>query len=219
MLKRAVVNLLGRERANRISTPYHDWQARRRTARKLAALPPKDLLVNIGCGPSPLAGWVNVDIARGPRVDVVWDLRRGLPFADNSCAAIFSEHVIEHLSKTDGENLLRECHRVLQPGAVLRLSTPDARRFLCSYASDGQFLNHPEFPEPIESPLDRVNMMMRENGQHLWVYDFPSLSLALKRAGFSTVVEQEFGVSQHERMTGIDTAGRAFESFYVEATK
>jgi len=219
MLKRAIVQLLGRERANRVSAPFHDWQARRHTARNLAALPDKDLLLNIGCGPVPMAGWVNVDIARGPQVDVVWDLRQGLPFSDNSCDAIFSEHVIEHLSKTDGENLLRECYRVLQPEGVLRLSTPDARRFLISYASDAQFLHHPEFPETIESPLDRVNLMMRENGQHLWVYDFLSLSLALSRSGFKTVVEQQFGVSRHERMKDIDTAARAFESFYVEAVK
>ena len=219
MLKRAIVQLLGRERANQLSNPYHDWRARQRTAKYLASLPAKDLCINIGCGPAPLKGWVNVDIARGPDVDIVWDLRRGLPFDDNTASAIFSEHVIEHLSKEDGEKLLRECHRVLQKEGVLRLSTPDAARFLRSYAGDCEFLRHADFPEAIESPLDRVNMMMREGGQHLWVYDFASLSLALRRAGFVDVSEQPFGVSRHERMQDIDTRGRAFESFYVEAIK
>jgi predicted SAM-dependent methyltransferase len=219
MLKQAIVRLLGREQANRVSAPYHDWQARRRSLRTLAALPQKDLCVNLGCGPAPMAGWVNVDISRGPNVDVVWDLRRGLPFADESCSAIFCEHVIEHVSKEDGLKLLRECRRALQPGGVLRLSTPDAGRFLRSYAGDGEFLRHPEFPQAAETPLDRINMMMREDGQHLWVYDSASLLLLLQRAGFASCAEAEFGVSQHPRMQNIDTPGRAFESFYVEALR
>jgi predicted SAM-dependent methyltransferase len=219
MLKRAIVRLLGRERANRVSAPYHDWQARRRTQERLAALPAKGLCINLGCGPAPLDGWVNVDIARSAHVDLVWDLRRGLPFADESCALIFSEHVIEHLSREEAERLVGECRRVLEPGGVLRLSTPDAERFLRSYAGDREFLRHPEFPEPIETPLDRINMMMREGGQHLWVYDSASLISLLRRAGFSAASRQEFGVSGHARTQHIDTPGRAFESLYVEAVK
>ena len=219
MLKRAVVKLLGRERANRVSSLYHDAQARRRTARNLSALQSNDLCINLGCGPVPLAGWVNVDIARAPHVDVVWDLRRRLPFRDESCAVIFGEHVIEHLSKEDGQKLVGECYRVLRHGGVLRLSTPDAERFLHSYAGDSEFLRHPEFPDAIDTPLDRINMMMREDGQHLWSYDFGSLSLLLRRAGFSSVTRQEFGVSEHRLMKNIDMAARAFESVYVEALK
>jgi len=65
----------------------------------------------------------------------------------------------------------------------------------------------------------RINMMMREGGQHLWVYDSRSLLLLLRRAGFASCSEQQFGVSQHPRMQNVDTKGRAFESFYVEAVK
>ena len=219
MLKRAIVRLLSRERANRLSAPYYDWRARLKTRAHLAGLPREGLLINLGCGPVPLAGWVNVDIARAPHVDVVWDLRRGLPFADSSCSAVFSEHVIEHLSRDDAGRLLHECHRVLQTGGVLRLSTPDAGRFLRSYAGDGEFLRHPGFTRPAETPLDRINHMMREDGQHLWVYDSPSLLLLLKRAGFAPSVEQDFGVSLHPRMQNVDTPERAFESFYVEGVK
>ena len=97
MLKRLVVQILGRERANRIAGPYHDWKASTRTQKTLGALPQKDLLINIGCGPKPLRGWINLDSARGDEIDVVWDLRRGLPFPNESATAIFGEHVIEHV--------------------------------------------------------------------------------------------------------------------------
>jgi predicted SAM-dependent methyltransferase len=219
MLKRAIVGLLGRERANRVSAPFYDWQARRRTLRNLAALPSSDLCINLGCGSSALEGWVNVDIARGARIDVVWDLRRALPFPDESCTAIFSEHVIEHVSQEDAEKLLKECHRILQTGGVLRLSTPDAGRYLRSYAGDREFLRHPSFPQAVETPIDRINIMMREGGQHLWVYDSDSLLRLLRRVGFTSATEQQFGVSQHPRMQNIDLESRAFESLYVEAVK
>jgi predicted SAM-dependent methyltransferase len=218
-IKRLIVSILGRETANKLSAPYHDWRACRRSARALSSLPKKDLCVNFGCGPNTLPGWVNLDIARGDNVDIVWDLRHGLPFADESCAALFGEHVIEHVPRDAAEKLLRECHRVLQPGGVLRLSTPDAGRYLRSYAGDGEFLRHPAFPGPYETPLDRINHMMREDGQHLWVYDADSLLLLLRKAGFSLVMEQQFGQSAHPRMQHVDSEGRAFESLYVEAFK
>ena len=219
-LKGAIVGALGRERANRLSAPYHDWAARRRTRAALASLrTARDLRVNIGCGPNALAGWVNLDAARGEQIDVVWDLRRGLPFADDSCAAVFGEHVIEHVPRESAEKLLRECRRALRAGGVLRLSTPDAGRYLRSYAGDGEFLRHPSFVEPAETPMDRVNRMMRESGQHLWCYDAESLLLLLRKAGFSKAVEQRFGESLDPSMRGIDSEGRAFESLYVEAVK
>ena len=218
-LKRAVARLLGRETANNLSAPYYDWQARRRTRRTLLTLPANDLFVNIGCGPNPLPGWVNLDAARGDKIDVVWDLRRGLPLPDESCAAIFGEHVIEHIPQAGAERLLRECHRVLRPGGVVRLSTPDAGKFLRAYVNDKEFLADPRFPESADTSMDRVNMMMREYGQHLWVYDVESLCLALHKAGFNSTIEQGFGESTHPRMQGIDLEERAFESLYVEAIK
>ena len=218
-LKHPLVAVIGRDRANKISGPYHDWRARKRTQNFLANLAQRDLCVNLGCGYRPMKDWINVDQARGPEVQVVWDLRRGLPFQDESCAAIFSEHLIEHVPREDAKRLLAECHRVLANGGVLRLSTPDAGRYLRSYAGDQKFLRDPVFAPGEETPMDRVNQMMREYGQHLWVYDAESLALALKKAGFSRIVEQEFGQSLLSNMRGLDSEARSFESLYVEAVK
>jgi predicted SAM-dependent methyltransferase len=218
-LKHSLVKIIGREKANRISTPYHDWRARRRTQHFLAKLSQQDLHVNLGCGYQPMKDWINVDQARGSEIQVVWDLRRGLPFRDESCSAIFSEHVIEHIPKEDAARLIGECYRVLASGGVLRLSTPDAERYLRSYAGDQEFLRNPSFGETAGTPMDRINQMMREHGQHLWVYDTESLTLALEGAGFTRIVEQEFGQSLHASMRGIDSEPRAFESLYLEAVK
>jgi predicted SAM-dependent methyltransferase len=218
-LKRLMARIIGRERANKISGPYHDWRARKRTQHFLANLSQHNLCVNLGCGYRPMKDWINVDQARGPEVQVVWDLRRGLPFQDESCSAIFSEHLIEHVPRQDTERLLGECYRVLANGGVLRLSTPDAGRYLRSYAGDQKFLQDPAFGPQADTPMNRVNQMMREYGQHLWVYDAESLTRALKDAGFSRIVEQEFAQSLLPKMRGIDSEARAFESLYVEAVK
>jgi hypothetical protein len=99
------------------------------------------------------------------------------------------------------------------------MSTPDAELFLRSYAGDQKFLGHSGFSQPIDTPVDRVNYMMREYGQHVWSYDEELLTLMLKRAGFHTVIRQCFGSSLHPRMNNIDFADRAFESLYLEAVK
>lgn len=218
-LKRPLVGLIGRERANRISAPWHDWQAGRQTRQFLASLPDRDLCVHLGCGYRPKKDWINVDQARGPQVQVVWDLRHGLPFADESCSAVFSEHFIEHITKEEAANFLGECHRVLQPKGVLRISTPDAELFFRAYAGDREFLAHSGFSKPIDTPVDRVNDMMREDGQHLWSYDEELLTLMFQRAGFSRVIRQSFGVSAHPRMGNIDFEQREFESLYLEGVK
>jgi predicted SAM-dependent methyltransferase len=218
-LKRPVVGIIGRERANRITAPYHDWRARQRTRNFLDNLPKRDLCVQLGCGYRPKQDWINVDHARGPEVQVVWDLCQGLPFPDESCQAIFSEHLIEHIPKEAAANLLHECHRVLQPGGVLRISTPDAELFLRAYAGDRNFLAHPGFSKSIDAPIDRVNDMMREDGQHLWSYDEELLTLMFQRAGFSKIIRQRFGMSAHPRMNNIDFDKREFESLYVEGIK
>jgi predicted SAM-dependent methyltransferase len=218
-VKRSLVGIIGRDRANKIAGPYHDRRARQRTLEFLANLPEEDLCVNLGCGYRPMKGWVNVDRARGPEVQVVWNLTEALPFPDSVCSAVFSEHFIEHISKEEAGRFLGECYRVLKPNGVLRISTPDAELFLRSYAGDQKFLAHPSFSQEIETSIDRVNYMMREYGQHLWSYDEELLTLMLRRAGFESIVRQRFGISLHPRMNNIDFADREFESLYLEAVK
>ncbi|MFC5865256.1 methyltransferase domain-containing protein [Acidicapsa dinghuensis] len=49
-----------------------------------------------------------------------------LPFDDQSFTFIYSEHFFEHLPLTLAGELMRECHRLLKVGGVLRTVVPDA---------------------------------------------------------------------------------------------
>jgi len=77
---------------------------------------------------------INIDIHGAGHSAYSWDLRRGLPFLNDTCDALYSSHVIEHFDRNGARNYLRECYRALKSGAILRLVTPDleviAREYL-----------------------------------------------------------------------------------------
>jgi len=85
----------------------------------------KSLMVNLGCGSRFSSKWVNLDFNQMDPSVIVFDLRNPLPIASNQCDVVYSSHVIEHFSKIAGVNFIKECHRVLKSGAILRLVVPD----------------------------------------------------------------------------------------------
>lgn len=88
--------------------------------------------LNLGCGTDIRKGWVNVDRAHLPGVDVVHDLSRvPLPFADGEFAQVCAKDVLEHL---DYIPVLSEIHRVLRVGGVLDIQVPH-------FTSAGNFID------------------------------------------------------------------------------
>lgn len=78
--------------------------------------------LNLGCGRDIRPGYVNLDLARIPGIDVVADLEKPLPFADSSFDEVFTSHVLEHVA--DLFALLAELRRICRPGAVIRIFVP-----------------------------------------------------------------------------------------------
>ncbi|MBO0677325.1 class I SAM-dependent methyltransferase [Mycolicibacterium sp. S2-37] len=65
--------------------------------------------------------------ARYPRVDVRHGNLADLPLPDGSVDVVANFQVIEHL--WDQPQFVRECHRVLRPGGLLMMSTPNRITF------------------------------------------------------------------------------------------
>ena len=191
----------------------------------------RNLRINVGCGPHPLQGWVNVDIIKASEI-LCWDCRRSLPFEDESAAFIFAEHFFEHLERPRQTGIfLRECLRCLQPGGIVRLVVPDAGMYLRLYCEPGwQAL---VTTRPLEKECDRyrdtwigeryatkmemINAVFRQNGEHRYAYDSETLLLTLREAGFADVVCRQYGESGNG--TPPDRVERRSESLYVEGTK
>lgn len=153
--------------------------------------------LHIGSGPLALAGWTNIDVAAYPGVDVVHDVREPWPFAD--VELIFAEHFVEHLTLAEGLQFLRECRRVLRDDGVVRLSTPNL---------DWVWLTH--YKPPSELTLDEqltgcleINRAFHGWG-HRFLYNFRTLELALRAAGFAEVVRRDYGESDIDALRGLE---------------
>ncbi|MEK7608649.1 MAG: methyltransferase domain-containing protein [Patescibacteria group bacterium] len=203
--------------------------------------------LHIGCGLIAPAGWVNLDgsagawIAKHPVLkktlktfhlaprslfDTAWspdivvhDIRRRLPFDNDSIGAAYGSHLLEHLYRDEAVSLLGECFRVLAPGGIVRMMVPDLRGHAESYLNDSiptrdgltkadvfvEALNFRD-PHPVRgSAVYRLYTALKDFHTHKWMYDADSLSSYFKEAGFTEIRTMK----RHEsRIKGIEEVER-----------
>jgi SAM-dependent methyltransferase len=204
------------------------------------------LRLHLGCGTTTPSGWVNVDGSLGARLAKLpglrpllraigafrmdWspsirihDLRRPFPWRSGSADAIYSSHTLEHLTREQGRRFLRECHRVLRPGGVIRLAVPDVRLILKAYEK-GVF--------PAVELLERLGASSEctEDGvlkrllapwvryPHRCMYDGDSLLEALAEAGLPGRLHPAF-VSQLPDVADVEIPSRMRGSVIAEAVR
>jgi SAM-dependent methyltransferase len=204
-------------------------------------LPDGRALINLGSSAQVAPGWNNVDFswivrlsrypalssllhrlrllndaryARILRLDagvVCWDLRRGVPFPDETFDAAYHSHVLEHLDREDAPAFLAECFRVVKPGGMIRVVVPDfellARSYLAVVGRLPQGASMSEHCSAVEQMIDQmvlrtprhralanpvvrlietflVGDTARAGILHRWMYDRFSLGELLRNAGF-----------------------------------
>ena len=67
------------------------------------------------------------------------DLRYGIPFPDACADVVFSSHTLEHLSRADGEALVRDAFRVLRPGGLVHISVPDLGELIGEFTAGQRY--------------------------------------------------------------------------------
>jgi len=158
-------------------------------------------------------GWLTIDVTKN--CDIFWDLRKGLPFPDESINKIYSSHFFEHLSYKEGQGFLDECLRVLQLGGQFSICVPNAKIYIEAYLGSELDTNKYFGWKPAynnTTKIDYVNYTAYMDGQHKYMFDEENLIHILKSKGMKNVHLRDFDPS-------IDLKERDFESIYAEAEK
>lgn len=199
-------------------TVYEEFRLKwlcRKSTKKAATLvhTTHPLRLDVGGGDQRRDGWISIDISSG--CDLFWDLRRGIPFPDNSVDFIYSSHFLEHLSYANGQTILQEAMRVLKPGAEVSICVPDARMYIDAYLGKRKLDSHREYWQPAfisDQGIDLLNYVAYMGGEHACLFDQEGLVTRLTRAGFINATARAFDSS-------MDLAEREFESIYAHAWK
>ena len=165
----------------------------------------KLLKLNVGCYTVMFKDWLNIDVINDIRLYayagvnrlsfVSMDVTSGMLFDDNSIDLIFCSHMIEHLTYREAEAFLKECHRIMKPGACMRIGVPDLEIFVRLYQED--LLS--KVIDPINEPSRRFAKYEVERfwevlfADHKSLYDFRTLSLLAEGSGFPVITKCTFG--------------------------
>jgi predicted SAM-dependent methyltransferase len=160
--------------------------------------------VCLGSGSAPLPGWLNVDLEGAP--DLRLDLREPLPLRDDSVHFLYSEHLLEHLTCSEGLALLRECRRILHADGVLRIAMPDLGALVAAYQGDWRDQDWVQWPGHrfVDSAARMLNMAFHGWG-HQYLYDVEELVLRLSEAGFAHTCRCAIGESGHAELRVLET--------------
>lgn len=119
------------------------------------------LIINLGCGVKTSELCINVDwsiyiilyqnrwliplmapLIRRDRVEringmrgktICHNLRKGIPFPDNSADAVYHSHLMEHIDRDGVPGFQKEIFRALKPGGIQRICIPDLERYVVEY--------------------------------------------------------------------------------------
>jgi len=186
-----------------------------------------DVRLHVAAATNRLDGWLNTDIF--PHLSpLFFDGTHPFPVRESTVSYIFSEHFIEHIPRRAAQAFFRESLRVLKPGGVLRISTPDAQALAEAY------LDHPEQVHLLNErnrglgyqyasyPIDILNTAFKEDF-HVCLYDAQTLQQLLGEAGFRDITRCKVGESRYAALSGIERhfVGTIEDEFtlVMEATK
>jgi predicted SAM-dependent methyltransferase len=187
-------------------------------------------LLNIGAQTNRPRGWLNIDLF--PTFGAVYlDASNMQALRTASFDAVLCEHMIEHVPKPVGERICRECYRILKPGGVLRIVTPDIERMCRMVLAPGA--EEHRYLELARGYLRRsdlsnhtaVNVMFRDYG-HQYIYGCSELTLVLWQAGLRKITATTASgyrqpvfkdVQGHARLLGEEMNN--LEAFALEAER
>jgi len=135
------------------------------------------------------------------------DVAKTFPYSSGSASAVFSSHIIEHISIDGARAMLKESLRILAPGGICRVVAPSLEWAFSFYD---------------EAAPERTLSIIFEHEQtgknrHQWMYTAKSLIRTMEEVGFNKVRQCQYREGALPDLNLIDN--RPENSIYVEGTK
>jgi ubiquinone/menaquinone biosynthesis C-methylase UbiE len=136
--------------------------------------------LHLGCWHRVIPDFVNVDLCDMPHIDHKSGIDR-LPFIANcSAELIYCSHALEYFNRDEAKAALKEWHRVLARGGLLRLAVPDFPALIQVYQQTGE-LNR--VLGPLYGKFDIKTSAGLRTLYHKTTYDESSLGALLLECG------------------------------------
>ena len=146
--------------------------------------------LHLGCGNRDFGeDWDHIDYVDYPHV-ISFDVTK-LPYDDNSCDVVYASHLLEYFDRQEVVEVLKEWHRVLRKGGVLRVAVPNFNMLASLYINKEISLNQvigPLFGRWNDPPV-----------YHKTTYDFQSLKDVLMSCGFEDVQNYDWRTTEHSQ--------------------
>lgn len=111
---------------------------------------------------------------------------------------------------------------MLEEQGRVRIVVPDGEKWLEAYVTGDpekwEELGCEDLPDDMPTEMSMINHVFHQDGEHKFIYDFETLYIHLKRAGFKNVNKMSYGESEDEELC-LDSKKHAPYSLYVEAEK
>jgi predicted SAM-dependent methyltransferase len=146
-----------------------------------------------GRNPFKPGEYLNVDVVALPQVDLVFDITKKFPMEDNVIEEIISIATLEHLRKPHVDHVLREFQRILKPGGMLRVSTPDIE------AIARAIIEKKDLSDINQNLFGKYKSDQTEDyDTHKWMYPADEMIRVLQSFGFENAERIPFDIGMHD---------------------
>jgi len=158
----------------------------------MGKLETKSMKLNIGCGWRNFGSdWTHIDYGDYDHLDYKCNVSKKLPLSDNIADLIYASHVIAYFDKSEIEKILLDWKRVLKPGGIIRLATPDFESMSKLY-ENGEY-DLCSFLGPMYGKMDMDGITI----YHKTVYDLKTIYDLLDSLGFNSIERYNWRNTEH----------------------
>lgn len=150
----------------------------------------KYILLELGLNERRNSNWITLSLENDS--DLTYDLRKGIPFPDNSIDLIYTCHTLEHFSFDEVIFILSECYRTLKKGGELSIAVPNSRKYIDYYSEGRNLSENLQQQFGTRSPIDQINYIAYMGGHHKYMFDEINLIKLISKNPFSSYSLRKF---------------------------